>query len=403
LKLLREARAAPRGKEWSFNGMYQGPGGPSRAPRVPCYPSGETAPCKAPPGPTACTLWYAMPPLLLLLPLALGSAPPGAATSQEPDGDFAAVDSFLARELPKDGGGVLRVAQPARVLFLKAYGGYRLDDALPLAGGTQLLSVVVLLHLVDAQKLALDAPVSSVLRDWPKDKGAITLRMLLAHTSGLPPSAECLDDRNTTLEACVRQIAAVPLRKDPGTAVLFGGTGFQVAGRMAEVATGKSWADLFREHLTGPLALKATGFGRSANPRVAGGAQSTAGEYGRVLDLLIQGGETAGVRILNPASVDAMFQDQSGGAPLVQSPYALLSGREASRPGLGLWLDGTDGHGRGVEAVCQGTFGFTAWVDRDRQLGGVLLVQSDLRRVVPLEQEIRAQFRKAVPPAALNH
>jgi CubicO group peptidase (beta-lactamase class C family) len=337
-----------------------------------------------------------MPQLLLVLVVLSSPAP-------APSPSFANVDSLLAQALPKDGGGVLRVAQPGRVLFEKAYGGYRLDDAISIASGTQLLSVVVLLHLVDAQKLALDAPVSSVLRDWPKDKAAITLRMLLAHTSGLPPTADCLDDRNTTLEACVQKIAATPLRKDPGTAVIYGGTGFQVAGRMAEVATGKSWAELFREHLTAPLGLRATGFGRTANPRVAGGAQSTAGEYGKVLDLLLQGGETAGVRLLSPASVEAMLQDQSGGAPLVLSPYALFAGREASRPGLGLWLDRTDGSGHGLEAVCQGTFGFTAWMDRERQLGGVLLVRSDLRRIVPLEQQVRALFRRAVPPISGAH
>jgi CubicO group peptidase (beta-lactamase class C family) len=376
-------------------------GGPFGSPRVGGHPEARQGGGPQVPARDGADSVYpcrrAMPPLLLLLFLAVGGAPPGVATSQQ-EGGFAAVDSLLAGTLPRDGGGVLRVAQPTRVLFLKAYGGYRLDDALPLAAGTQLLSVVVVLHLVDAQKLRLDGPVSSVLADWPKDKDAITLRMLLAHTSGLPPSAECLDDRNSTLEACVRQIAGMPLRKDPGSAVLYGGTGLQVAGRMAEVASGKSWADLFRETLTGPLGLRATGFGRTANPRIAGGAQSTAGEYGKVLDLLLQGGETAGVRVLSPASVDAMFQDQSGGVPLVQSPYALVSGREASRPGLGLWLDRTDGHGQGVEAVCQGTFGFTAWMDRERQLGGVLLVRSDLRRIVPLEQQIRAQFRKAVPP-----
>ncbi len=338
-----------------------------------------------------------MPPLPLAVVLLMLSAAPGAAT--QPDAGFVAVDALLASALLKDGGGILRVAQsPGQVLFEKAYGGYRLDDAIPIASGTQLLSVVVLLHLVEARTLSLDAKVASVLRDWPLDKAAITLRMLLAHTSGLAPSAECLDDRNTTLMACAQQIAGTPLRKDPATAVIYGGTGLQVAGRMAEVATGKSWGELFREHLTAPLGLRATGFGRTANPRLGGGAQSTADEYGKVLDLLLQGGQTQGVRLLSPASVDAMFQDQSGGAPLVQSPYALLPGREATRPGFGLWLDRTDGHGHGLEAVCQGAFGFTAWMDRERRLGGVLLLRSDLRRIAPLEQEIRAQFRQTVPP-----
>ena len=339
-----------------------------------------------------------MPPAsLALLLLALASAPP-AALQPAPDGGAASLEEVLATSLPKEGGGVVRVAQSPQVLFERAYGGYRLDDAVPLASGTQLLSAVVLLSLVDSQRLSLDARVASVLADWPADKTAITLRMLLSHTSGLPPSSPCLDDRNTTLSACVQQISALPLRADPGAAVIYGSNGFQVAGRMAELVSGKSWAELFRERLTQPLRLRATGFGRTANPRVAGGAQSTADEYGTVLDILLQGGTRQGVRLLSAASVEAMFQDQSGGAPLVHSPYALIPGREASRPGLGLWLDRTDGNGRGLEAVCQGIFGFTAWMDRERRLSGVLLVHSDLRRIVPLEQKLRAFFRQAVVP-----
>ncbi len=332
-----------------------------------------------------------MPLPLVAVLLSLGVSP----GAPQQDAGFGGVDALLAGALPKDGGGVLRVAQAGQVLFEKAYGGYRLDDAIPIASGTQLLSVVVLLRLVEARTLSLDGKVASVLHDWPEDKAAITLRMLLAHTSGLSPSAPCLDDRNSTLAACVQQIAGTPLRKDPGTAVIYGGTGLQVAGRMAEVAAGKSWAELFRQYLATPCGFRSTGFGRTANPRIAGGAQSTVDEYGRVLDLLLQGGQTP---LLTASSLEAMFQDQSGGAPLVQSPYALLPGREATRPGLGVWLERTDGHGRGLEAVCQGTFGFTAWMDRERRLGGVLLVRSDLRRIAPLEQEVRARFRQAVAP-----
>ncbi len=330
--------------------------------------------------------------LLLALPVA-----PDTPLQPASEAGLAPVEALLSAALPKEGGGVLRVAQPGHILFERAYGGYRLDDSIPLAAGTQLLSTVVLLSLVDAHQLDLDAKVASVLTTWPKDKAAITLRMLLAQTSGLPPSVPCLDNRDSTLEACVQQIAETPLRKDPGTAVVYGATGFQVAGRMAEVVSGKSWGDLFRQRLTLPLRLRATGFGRTANPRISGGAQSTADEYGAVLELLLQGGTRQGVRLLSAATVDAMFQDQSGGAPLVHSPYALLPGREASRPGLGVWLDRTDGQGGGVEAVCQGTFGFTAWMDRERNLAGVLLVRGELKRIVPLEQQLRAWFRQAMP------
>jgi CubicO group peptidase (beta-lactamase class C family) len=340
-----------------------------------------------------------MPPLGLVAVL-LFSGVAAASPVEAADGGLGEVDNLLSGALSADGGGVLRVAVAGRVLLEKAYGGYRLDDAIPIASGTQLLSVVVLLRLVDDGKLSLDGKVASVLRDWPADKASITLRMLLAHTSGLSPSAPCLDDRNTTLAACVQEIAGTALRKDPGTSVIYGASGLQVAGRMAEVATGKRWAELFRDVLTMPLGLRATGFGRTANPRIAGGAQSTADEYGKVLDVLVQGERTDTLRLLSGASVDAMFQDQSGGVPLVLSPYALVPGREATRPGLGVWLDRTDGHGHGLEALCQGAFGFTAWMDRERRLDGVLLVRSDVRRMAPVEQSLRALVRKAVPPTA---
>jgi len=337
----------------------------------------------------------ALAPLLLAL---AGFAPepeaaPAPATASVPLG-LAEVDGLLAAALPAEGGGVVRIAEPGRVLFEKAYGGYRLDDAIPISTGTELLSTVVLLRLVDRGQLSLQTPVSAVLRDWPADKRAVTLRMLLAQTSGLPPSTRCLDDRNTTLEACVREIAALPLRRDPGAAVIAGSTGFQVAGRMAEVVTSKSWAQLFRDELTTPLRLRATGFGRTANPRIAGGAQSTADEYGAVVDLLLTGGMRGTLRLLSPASVEAIFQDQSGGAPLIHSPYALVPGREASRPGLGIWL-----MAGGTEALCQGAFGFTAWMDRPRRLGGVLLVRGNLDRMVVLEGKIRAQLRELAPLA----
>lgn len=340
-----------------------------------------------------------LPLLAGLLVAPLAAAGPAATA----DAGLGGLDALLVPALTLDGGGVLRVTASGQLLFEKAYGGYRLDDAIPIASGTQLLSVVVFLRLVEAQKLALDGTVASVLRDWPADKASITLRMLLAHTSGLPPASPCLDDRNTTLAACVQEIAGTPLRKDPGSAVISGATGFQVAGRMAEMATGKSWVELFREYLSVPLGLRATGFGRTANPRIAGGAQSTAVEYGRVLDVLLQGGRTDALRLLSSASVDAMFSDQSGGAPLFLSPYALIPGREATRPGLGVWLDRTDGHGHGLEVVCQGAFGFTAWMDTERRLGGVLLVRSDLRRIAPLEERLRALFRSTVQPVPPIH
>ena len=99
---------------------------------------------------------------------------------------FGEVDALLAQSLPTWGGGVLRVERDDAVIFERAYGGYAPADAVPIASATKLLSTLVILSLVRDGFLTLETPAGSLLPGWPKDKAAITLRMLLAQTSGLP-------------------------------------------------------------------------------------------------------------------------------------------------------------------------------------------------------------------------
>jgi CubicO group peptidase (beta-lactamase class C family) len=308
--------------------------------------------------------------------------------------DLTAVDAWLSQSLPAWGGGVLRLEQDGRLLFERAYGGYQAGDAVPIASGTRLISTVVLLSLVRDGLLSLDGPVGKLLPSWPADKAAITLRMLLAQTSGLPARSPCLDDRATTLTACVQEIARTPLRLKPGTGFVYGGTSLQVAGRMAELATGKSWEDIVRTRLSEPLRLQATGWGKTTNPRIAGGAQTTAAEFSRVLRQLLPGAEPG---LLSTALREEVLADQTGGLPLVQTPYALAPGREGLRSGLGVFRDRTTPDGSALEAVCQGMFGFTGWVDTERNLTGVLLVHGKLAEVWPVELKLRELVRQAVP------
>src|SRR5262249_61641003 len=84
-----------------------------------------------------------------------------------------------------------------------------------------------------------------------------------------------------TLAACVQEIAAAPLRERPGTAFIDGGSGFQGAGRMAEVAAGMPWTQLFEARGMTPLGLRDTRFGKTDNPRISGGAQGRPEGYSR--------------------------------------------------------------------------------------------------------------------------
>jgi len=307
---------------------------------------------------------------------------------------FAEVDALLAQALPAWGGGVLRVEQGDAVLFERAYGGYTVADPVPIASATKLLSTLVILSLVKDGTLSLDTPVRALVPDWPRDKAAVTLRMLLAQTSGLPARSPCLEARSTTLVACVQEISRTPLRATPGTVFVDGGAGFQVAGRMAELASGKPWALLMQTRLMDPLGFRVTGFGRTDNPRIAGGAQANAAEYARALRQLLPGPQPD---LLGPALREAVLADQSGGLPLAQSAFGLAPGRESLRAGLGVYRDRVATDGRALEVLAQGVFGFTGWVDTERRLVGVLVVRGKVSEVWPVEQRVRELIRRSVP------
>lgn len=329
-----------------------------------------------------------------------GSAPdagagPAALPAGTPVG-FGEVDAFLSQSLPTWGGGVLRVEQEGRVIFERAYGGYAPADAVPIASATKLLSTLVILTLVRDGFLTLDTPAGSLLPSWPKDKAAITLRMLLAQTSGLPARSDCLETRLSTLDACAQEIARLPLRASPGKAFIDGGAGFQIAGRMAELASGKPWALLVQTRLMDPLGFHLTGWGRTDNPRIAGGAQANAVEFARALRHLLPG---ATPDLLGPTLREAVIADQSGGVPLQQSAFALAPGRESLRAGFGVYRDRVGGDGRALEVVSQGVFGFTGWVDTERRLVGVLVVRGKVAEVWPVEQRVRELVRRTVPLA----
>ncbi|MFP3434884.1 serine hydrolase domain-containing protein, partial [Paraburkholderia sp. SIMBA_061] len=89
------------------------------------------------------------------------------------------------------------------------------------------------------------------LPEFTDSKGQATLGQLLSHTSGYPdyqPKGKHPDDHQTLQEA-VRHIVGLPAQRRPGTEFHYGGLAMQVAGRMAEVASGKDFETLFQEEI----------------------------------------------------------------------------------------------------------------------------------------------------------
>jgi CubicO group peptidase (beta-lactamase class C family) len=164
---------------------------------------------------------------------------------------------------------------------------------------------------------------------------------------------------------------------------------------MAEVAAGTSWVQLFEARVMIPLGLHDTGFGKTDNPRLSGGAQASAEGYARVLRQLLPDPTPD---LLGPALRAEVLADQTRGLPLRQSPYSASPGREGMRAGLGVYRERVAPDGRALEVIAQGVFGFTGWVDTERRLVGVLVGEGQGRGGLAGGAEDAGGCRSAVPP-----
>lgn len=307
--------------------------------------------------------------------------------------DVQAVTNVVQTAVKKDGfeGASVLLMRDNRVIYKKTFGRYTLDTVVPIASATKWISASVIMSLVDEGKLSLDAPISTYLPKLTDKEGSITLRQLLSHTSGLRGFNRCLGDNSTTLAECSDQIFQMGLKADPGTEFSYGGVSFQVAGRLAEVVSGKSWKTLFEEKIKKPLNMVNTTYGETENPRIAGGASSTLQDYANLLQMHVNGGVFNGKRVLSAESVEEMQRDQTHGVPIVLTPH-----KDNRRYGLGEWRDIVDAKGKATQVSCQGAFGFSPWIDRQRKLVGVFLVRNRFRTVIPVVEQVQKTVRELV-------
>ena len=348
----------------------------------------------------------------LLISTACGPSPstnkPTPVQTPEVSYDFTLLDTLLQRIAPKHGGAALVLIKGDKVIYRKSFGSHTAGKVVPVASASKWLSGALIMTLVDEGKLSLDDSVSKYLPEFGGEKSTITIRQLFSHTSGLPSETRCRNDKRTTLERCAREIAALPLVAQPGEEFFYAGVSMHVGGRIAEVVSGKSWNDLFVERIAAPLGMTQTDFfayGPTQNPRPAGDAKSSADEYGRFLQMLLQGGTFNGKRVLSEASVAEMHKDQTRGARIEYTIYETHGDLDPNlllaRYGIGMWREKFDlNSGQLQEVSSQGYFGFTPWIDVERNLAGVLSVQSRFSRIMPDYLELKNEIRRIIPSDA---
>lgn len=334
-------------------------------------------------------------------------APAAPAPAPAESYDFTALDRILERASPQLGGCALVLVKDGRVIYRKAFGRFSADKVVPIASASKWLSGAVIMSLVDEGRLRLDDTVSKYLPEFAGDKAGITIRHLFSHTSGLPPEARCRNDKRTTLADCARELAQLRPRAAPGAEFHYGGVSMHVGGRVAEIAGGKPWGELFAERVAAPLGMSETDFfayGPTRNPRPEGDARGSADDYARFLLMILNRGEFNGRRVLSGAAVAEMHRDQTIGARIGYTIYEKHAGLDpelpAARYGLGVWREKVDKEsGELLEASSQGALGFSPWIDPRRNLAGVLSTQSSFSRVMPTYLALKDEVRRIVPAA----
>lgn len=209
----------------------------------------------------------------------------------------------------------------------------------PIGASSQWLTTALILQLADEGKLSLDDPVSKYLPIFELyRRNYVTIRHCLTHQTGLGTEGFRLlslfeKTKFSSLEDAVSDIVKKEIHANAGEQFRYSNYGFVVAARVAEVVSKKKFDQLIRTKLFVPMGLHNTSFttddGSAPNP--SGGAKSTVGDYGKFLQMLLNGGKAGDKQILSAAAIEEMRKvsvstPQIKGAPKVDEGFAFTLG-----------------------------------------------------------------------------
>jgi len=365
------------------------------------------------------------------------------------NGDLAGIVTLVARN-----GKIVHFEKTGK-LNVETGEEIELDSLFRIYSMTKPIVSVALMMLYEQGKFGLDEPVSKYLPAFSETKVLVdgqeveqeyefTIRNLLSHTAGLTYGVlgdtdvdkmyrEAKILSNKDLAEMVSLLGNIPLLYQPGTKWVYS-VSVDVAGRLIEVLSGYPLDEYLDRQIFTPLDMEDTFFevpsdkvsrfgtnhqrdretgkltviDRPADSRYTkqvtffsggGGLVSTAGDYFKFSQMLLNGGEANRVRLLSPKTIELMTRNHL--------PTGVSSGF-GERPGVA----GTFGFGLGFGVATSapltthgsagtytwgGAAGTIFWVDPKENLTAILMVQM-MRNPVPL----RSQFRTLVYSAIVD-
>lgn len=322
------------------------------------------------------------------------------------------------------------------------------DTIFRIASMTKPFTSVATMMLAEEGRLLIADPVARYLPDFADLKVAVdsdnasakklskepmrrqmTVQDLLRHTSGLTyahltghllkktyEAAHLADEKQTNAEMTAK-LAKLPLAHQPGSTWQYG-MSTDVLGRVVEVASGMDLDRFIVERICKPLGLAHTTFGpidaaRVAQPQIdpasgkrppmrdtairqtwiSGGSSllSTAGDYVRFCQMLLNGGELGGMRLLSPSTVALMTSDhltpETRRSPSTPTLFGALAPMSELGIGFGLGFAVRTHAGRNPLPGSVGDFSWSGvtgtyfWIDPMQQLIAILMMQAPMQRL----------------------
>jgi CubicO group peptidase (beta-lactamase class C family) len=131
-----------------------------------------------------------------------------------------------------------------------------------LASVSKQFTAAAVLALQQEGRLDVSDPIGLHLDEVPPEKRAITIHMLLTHTSGLPERVGECSSASAALDrdGYVRHVLSARLQSGPGSAFLYSNDGYGLLGAIIERASGSTYEDYLRKQLFSPAGMARTGY-----------------------------------------------------------------------------------------------------------------------------------------------
>lgn len=336
---------------------------------------------------------------------------------------------------------VMREAQG--VVDIETREPFTVDQLCWLASTGKLFTATLMASLVDEGLLTFDDPISKTfpefanirLPDGTKPRQPVRLRHAMSHTSGIPNDNWLKAEKH--LEKDSPQLAdyispqtprdfvngclKLGLVVEPGTKMMYGRP-IDLSACVAEKVTGKTFVELMQERVFKPLGLKQTTiqpteeelkklaplyssskpgvfepdhFGLEVAERqnkrlstAGGGVYSTLDDIGTLMQLHLQRGKHHGKQLIRAETLQQLYQPQPG---------------TNGRYGLAFQIKDSQVNGHSRILSHPGYSGPVAWIDFERDLVGVLLMQSNTVNRTKHHNRIIDTIYRFIPAEPASH